>query len=198
MFNSQDDLSKVIDGTTKALVDVRSQLNLPRDGYVVYPYFYCAKKCLYLGGKLSSEYKSLAYKYAGGMLLLSGPHMIMLFRTLDPIYVDILFSIQILLFLIYVVKRKVLLDKAKKFKLNCRPLTLYTDGIATYVKKSVLMRTLLGFLLIFGLMGGFMIYSFFIKEYYFLFLFMLTVILWLTAGAAILSLTIVKAFKLTH
>jgi hypothetical protein len=179
---NNDDISTFSDAASKALVDVRKRLNLPQHGYIVFPYMYCAKNCFHLDDKLSSQYKKLAYKYAFGMFILGGPHLYFFLKTLETNYMNVLFSAQILLFLVYFIKRRALLNKAKKLECNYLPISIYTERIAAYVKKKTLINILFGFLVIFGGMGGFLVYSVFIKGYYLMFLFLLGLTLWLSAG----------------
>jgi hypothetical protein len=189
-FLSQNDLSEVIDGAQLALIEVRTELGLPKSGDIVYPQFYLAKYCYQVVGKEASKLKNMGYQFAMGILVFGGPHMYFFYKSMGAALINILFVVQLLMFAFYMYKRHAILKRAKIFSLGKRPLPIYTKALSKFVTRSVLIKGIVAYILFFVLLGGFFTYSVFISGYYILFLFLLGCLLWLSVGAVIMSMSL--------
>lgn len=188
----QEDIQNVSSAAKMALADLKTKKGLPLNGYIVFPYMYMSRKCHYMSCKLSHEYKSLTYKYAGVIALFGGPHMLYVFKGMPPWLVDAAFSIQVVMFILYFIMRHKLITQSRTIQLDFLPLRVYTHYLTLYMKTGIMIKLLILFILFFALAAGFFTYSVFINGYYFLFMFMFGALLWLSAGALILSITLFK------
>lgn len=192
MLLRHEEVSDFYESASQALTDVKKKMGLPLSGSIVFPFMYTSKKCFHLAGNLSSEHKKLGYMYAGGITLFGGPHMYFFFKGMEPWLIDVIFSIQVIIFIAYFFKRQQLLNRAKSIELEHSPLSDYTSYLANYANKVMLIKTLLLYTILFVLAGGFLAYSVFINGYYFLFLFLFGSLLWFSTGALIMGITLKK------
>lgn len=194
-FITQNEILALRSGATLALKEVRSELGLPKSGDIVFPKFYLAKHCYHLIGKQAADLKKAGYQFALGILIFGGPHMYFLYKLMDAKMINLLFGIQILMFVFYMYKRHLMLRGSNRIPLLKRPLLLYTGALGKSVSMGILVKGIVSFLVFFALMGGFFTYSVFINGYYILFLFMLGSLLWLSVGAIIMALSLKAALQ---
>ena len=192
MLLSDKDVSHVQQSTLQAMDEVKQYFGLPQSGHVVFSAMYTSKKCFHLTGRLASNYQQLGYLYAGGIVLIGGPHMYFIFKGMEAWFLNMVYFFQVVMFVVYFSKRYILLNKSKVIFISHAPLSKYVGFISRCIDKKILLKCLFFILLVFIPSIGAMCYSFFVEGHYFIFIFLFFSLLWFIFGTMIAGMTLIR------